>query len=96
MTTVAQIFYRKKHGTFDKKYSVEDSCTSCGICETVCPVGNITVTKKPEFNHNCTGCLACTHLCPVNAIRVAGEKSRVRFKNKNVSVAEIIKSNNQK
>jgi ferredoxin/protein involved in ribonucleotide reduction len=80
-------------GNVDKRFSVEDSCNSCGVCEEVCPVDNIKLNGKPEFLHRCIECLACTNNCPQNAIRLKGEKSRTRFRNKNVSVNEIINAN---
>jgi len=91
----AQSMYLKHHGTKDKKYTVDENCTACGICRRVCPGANITGDKKPQFNNRCYECLACTHLCPTNAIRVKGERSRSRFKNRNVTVKEIIAANNR-
>lgn len=79
---------------FEKNYFVEDNCNGCKICEKVCPVDNIKVDKKPSFMNNCQRCLACTHNCPQNAIRLKNEKSRTRFINQNVTLKEIIESNN--
>ncbi len=79
-----------------KKFIVMDNCTSCKICEKVCPVSNIEVTKKPEFSHKCEMCLACIHHCPQNAIHLKSEKSKVRFINQNVKLKDIIDANNQK
>ncbi len=76
------------------KYNVEDSCIKCGICAKVCPTDNIIAhDAKPVFDKKCISCLACTHNCPQNSIRLAGEKSRMRFRNQNVSLKEIIESN---
>ncbi len=85
--------YRKGIGNCDKVLTVEEHCTLCGICAQVCPVDNITVTEAVQFHHKCIGCLACTHLCPCNAIRVKGEKSKVRFRNQDVSLEELIQAN---
>ncbi len=30
----------------DKYYSVSDDCIKCGICEKVCPVGNIGLDRE--------------------------------------------------
>lgn len=76
-------------------YSVDDSCIKCGTCRSICPTGNITLNEKPEFAANCTGCMACVHACPKKAIHVKGEKSTERWKNPDVSLEEIINSNNQ-
>lgn len=79
--------------SFDKVFCVESTCISCGICEKVCPVNNIVVKEEPDFKGECIGCLSCTHNCPQNSIRVIGEKSKKRFRNSNVSLKEIIESN---
>ena len=79
---------------FDSKFTIEESCNGCGICTKVCPVDNIElVNKKPLHKGKCVRCLACANLCPNNSIRVRGERSKVRFKNKNVSLKEIIDAN---
>jgi len=82
--------------TFDKKFSVEDGCISCGMCAEVCPVSNIDlVNKRPEFQGRCISCMACTNNCPINVIRLNGEKSKVRFLNQNVSSKEIMEANSK-
>lgn len=60
----------------DKKFSANDSCISCGICERSCPMGNIKLKNgKPTWNGNCTHCMACICKCPKEAIEY-GEKSK--------------------
>ena len=79
-----------------KQFEVEDSCIGCKTCSKVCPVGNITMENNiPKYDTKCIGCFSCTNNCPVNAIRVKNERSKARFRNKNVSLKEIIDSNNQ-
>lgn len=44
-------------------------CTSCGICERICPVGNIKGSLKiPRFGTRCLLCERCLNFCPKNAI----------------------------
>lgn len=65
----------------DRKFRVTDACVSCGVCEMVCPLHNITLSGdyadpkasvaaglRPVWHGNCTNCMACYHHCPQNAI----------------------------
>lgn len=65
----------------DKPFNVNNDCTECGICASVCPTGDIAGGKghKPEWRHDgsCTCCLACYHHCPVHAINY-GKRTRKR------------------
>ena len=45
-------------------------CAGCGICEKVCPQGNIKmVNGRPKFKGKCVGCMGCAFSCPKDAIR---------------------------
>lgn len=76
----------------------ESACIGCGICSTVCPHGNFRVSDKASFSGACEYCLACVHSCPQKALTLArGERNpKARFRNENVSLADIKKANNQK
>jgi formate hydrogenlyase subunit 6/NADH:ubiquinone oxidoreductase subunit I len=54
----------------DRFYSISDDCIKCGICEKVCPVGNIGLDDagRPYFSHHCEQCMACIQFCPKKAI----------------------------
>lgn len=86
-----KFFYDKE---FEKNFIVENNCTGCKVCKKVCPVDNIKVDKKPVFKDNCQHCLACIHNCPQRAISLKTEKSKKRFINQNITLKEIIDSNN--
>lgn len=59
----------------DKFYATE-KCVSCGKCEKLCPLANITVTDgKPVWGKDCTHCMACICKCPAEAIEY-GNKSQ--------------------
>ncbi len=45
----------------------ERSCTSCGRCREVCPVG-IDITEDPD-SADCLRCLRCRKACPSGALR---------------------------
>lgn len=81
----------------DKNFYIETSCTSCGICEKVCPVGNITCTdSRPVWHKGCQMCFACINLCPETSIQY-GKKTLglKRYRNPEVSVADIINQKQQ-
>lgn len=91
MRFVMDKFYDKE---FEKRFSVNDDCNGCKTCEKVCPVDNIRVNGKPGFYNNCQHCLACIHHCHKRAISIKKEKNKSRYINRNISLKEIIKSNN--
>jgi len=52
------------------------ACVKCRLCESTCPMGNITFTHEyPEFADRCCSCLRCYHSCPAEAIQVT-DKTR--------------------
>ena len=78
-----------------KNFYITNDCANCGICCKVCPMNNITIRDKPEYLDKCEFCLACIHICPKNAIHLKNQRSSVRFKHKDITVAEIISANCQ-
>jgi ferredoxin len=85
-------FSRSVRGS-DKAFSVSDACTSCGICESVCPVTNIRmVNGRPSWQHHCECCCACLHFCPVEAIQLnvlQGTKGRGRYRHPDLKLADM-------
>ena len=62
--------------TKDKKFYATDKCISCGLCEKVCVLNNISYEDgKPIWNGTCTHCAACISKCPVAAIEY-GKKTQ--------------------
>ena len=60
----------------DKPFFANENCISCGICEKVCPLKNITMESgRPKWNGNCNTCDACYHNCPKHAIQY-GKKTK--------------------
>jgi len=67
-TTLFQPFY--KYGRNTEPFFATDDCTSCGLCEQICPCQTIhLVNGKPVWDKECTQCLGCLHRCPVHAIQ---------------------------
>ncbi|WP_297517790.1 EFR1 family ferrodoxin [uncultured Clostridium sp.] len=77
-----------------KKFTVDkDKCTSCGLCERVCPVNNIEFkTEYPSFKNKCEMCFACIHYCPSQCIKhgMMKNKTNYQYRNPNVSMIEVM------
>lgn len=44
-------------------------CSGCGLCERICPTGNIQGSlEKPRFGTRCVLCERCLNYCPVKSI----------------------------
>ncbi|WP_332449934.1 EFR1 family ferrodoxin [Methanoculleus sp.] len=83
-------FLSRVHGD-DRKFTVDERCTSCGTCAAVCPAENIEIVEgKPVWNHRCELCCGCIHLCPAGAIQAGkGTEGRQRYRNPSVGIAEL-------
>jgi ferredoxin len=82
---------------WDKPFFAGKECTHCGLCVSVCPVGNISLEGgAPVWLHNCERCCACIQWCPVEAIQ-RGKKTagRRRYRHPGVKVADIVKSSSK-
>lgn len=56
-----------------------DRCTACGICETSCAFGAITVQDScAVVNECCTLCGACVENCPVEALHIVVAGKRIQ------------------
>lgn len=85
----------KPNPRYDNNFRVDGNCIKCGTCARVCPMGNITITDHVEYHHNCAACQACIHACPKKAIHFRGERNTERWRNPDVTLSEIIASNQQ-
>ena len=87
MTAAAYPAYARGRST--KNFLVTEDCTSCGLCQEICPCGAITITEgKPVWaKPQCVRCMGCIHRCPVRAIRwKKADEDRGRYVNPNTKL----------
>ena len=82
----------------------KDRCAECLTCADVCPRDNFSLGEDGlQYAGQCEFCLACVHHCPHKALTLKsaregwpGERNpEARFRNPNISLREIIRSNKQ-
>ncbi|MGX8682349.1 MAG: 4Fe-4S binding protein [Bacteroidales bacterium] len=82
-----------------------DKCVGCGTCVEVCPHGNYKFGNRGlETNGECDYCMSCVHNCPQKAITFKPSDNfmlrpepnpNARFRNPNVTLADIKRANRQ-
>ena len=78
--------------SWDKEFSIDKNCISCGTCKKVCQVNNIKmIDNLPVFQHNCQRCMACLQYCPKGAIRFKGKSlDKPKYFHPNYPAKEMI------
>lgn len=70
LTKLTDRAFIKAAGLFGK-FSVSDTCISCGKCAAICPANNIRMQNgKPTWGKKCVQCMACFNRCPRSAIEI--------------------------
>jgi ferredoxin len=79
--------------TMDKSFHIDGTCNSCGVCERVCPVKNITLEAgRPVWHGSCEQCLACIQWCPEECIQYGKKtKNYERYHHPEVKVEDIFR-----
>lgn len=93
MHNIANLSLVKKHFTPQVHPHL---CTNCGICQSVCPVGNISVKDGKAFvGDKCEQCTTCMHWCPQVAIHYRKRKVRKeqQYKNPELKLKNLILRN---
>jgi len=75
-----------------KAHFITTECTSCGICERVCPTNAITSgDERFHIEPNlCINCSVCGVYCPFDAIEDNGETIVEKIKPKKIPKAEVV------
>lgn len=85
-------WYLRRFIHVDNMQADAAQCVGCGICEEVCPMGNITLQNdKPQFAHSCANCLGCVHWCPQQAISAGKVQVDAvkRYTNPDITLADM-------
>jgi MinD superfamily P-loop ATPase len=95
MRMISPLFRRvgkKRMPKADRAFRVSEHCTSCGICEQVCPVRNIVLDEgKPVWRGHCQECMACLQWCPVEAIEAGWiTKGRRRYQHPDFTAEDFM------
>ncbi|MDD3225311.1 MAG: EFR1 family ferrodoxin [Clostridium sp.] len=76
----------------DIPFSSDNKCSSCGLCERICPVQNIKLKNgKPFWIHNCEQCFRCINFCPKQSIQYLNKTNgKLRYKNPLIKLEDLI------
>ncbi len=68
-------FYGKTRSYSDKLKIDKARCVGCSVCESICPMKNLTIENQIATPHGkCTMCYRCISECPQQAITLVGKE----------------------
>lgn len=74
-------FYNKTKSHTKNPRIDSAKCVGCGVCERLCPMGNIKVEGDLAVSgERCTMCYRCFSECPQKAITIIGKRVIVQYK----------------
>ena len=71
-----RLYFGHKTKQYSSKLKINpDKCIGCGLCERLCPLGNIHMSDGPAVPEGrCTMCYRCINRCPKQAITLLGKE----------------------
>lgn len=71
-----RLYFGWKTGAYTDRIKVDaQKCIGCGVCEALCPMGNLTVRDGSAVSGSrCTMCYRCVSRCPKQAITLLGKR----------------------
>jgi ferredoxin len=75
----------------DSSFTVSSQCNGCGICQNVCPVGNIVlINSQPKWLNACENCNACYQWCPKEAIGGKIVEFEKRYHHPDIKISDMM------
>ena len=70
-----RLWFYNKTTRYSKKLKISDDCIGCGLCASICPMGNLRIQNGKAVNlEKCTMCYRCISSCPQKAITLLGKE----------------------
>ncbi len=75
-----------------ERFFADSSCSGCGLCARLCPLGRIEMAGgRPAWKAGCQECEACINLCPKGSIQYRGSatEGKARYRHPDVAWKDI-------
>ena len=98
VTEKTDLSFIESRQLMDRAFGVDESCTGCGTCARICPVGNIRMVdgdashQIPEWQQRCEQCFACLHWCPQTAVQFGtATVGKRRYHHPNIKLSDMLR-----